>query len=120
MYNYLDCKKPFRLGMENGKILDTQISASSVRNIYVVASHGRLNKVRGYGSWTPATNSKNEWLQVDFKRQATVVAILTQGRNRNNYWVKRYSVSYSKDGINFFDYRKYGRVQVRNTERAGS
>ena len=100
--------------MENGKILDTQISASSMRRVHVVPSHGRLNKVRGYGSWGPASNNKNQWLQVDFRRQATIVAILTQGRHNNNYWVKTYSVSYSHDGINFFDYRKYGRVQVGN------
>ena len=102
--------------MENGEILDSQISASSEWD----ANHGKLNsrlnfKAQGrrQGAWSARHNNIYQWLQVDFGLQATLTEILTQGRNNANQWVKTYTVSYSNDGLNFFAYRVDGVVKVR-------
>lgn len=105
--------------MQNGKILDSQIKASSVHNANHQPHFGRLNKInRGGGCWIPISNTLQEWLQVDFKRRATITAILTQGRHNHNQWVKTYTLSYSKDGIDFIAYTKNGKLHVRYTLRS--
>ena len=101
--------------MQNGKILDIQIKASSVHGDSYLPHFGRLNKARGSGSWIPISNNLEEWLQVDFKRRATITAILTQGRNGANQFVRTYTLSYSKDGIDFIGYTKNGKLHVRYT-----
>ncbi|XP_028395746.1 neurogenic locus notch homolog protein 1-like [Dendronephthya gigantea] len=105
-----ECKKPARLGMENGKILDTQISASSELNNRR-AAYARLN-LNGRGNkivaWSPRTTS-GEWLQVNFGGRAIVTEILTQGASNRNWFVKSYFVSYSKDGVAFTIYHIKGR-----------
>ncbi|XP_028419311.1 von Willebrand factor-like [Dendronephthya gigantea] len=108
-----ECKKPARLGMENGKILDTQITASSSLPHYGV-ENARLNlNARGnrYGAWRPRTTTR-EWLQVNFGGRAIVTEILTQGRSNANWFVTIYYVSYSKDGISFTIYHEKGRKKM--------
>ena len=100
--------------MENGKILDSQISASSEWDAKHGPANSRLNfKAQGRreGAWTAKYNDNNQWLQVDLGVQATITEILTQ--SNANQWVKTYTVSYSNDGHNFFAYRVDGVVKVR-------
>ena len=111
----LECKQPLRLGMENGEIPDSQISASSERDANHGAINSRLNfKAQGrrQGAWSSRRNDVNQWLQVNFGLQATITEILTQGRSNHNQWVKSYTVSYSRDGLHFFPYRVNGVVKV--------
>ena len=101
--------------MENGKIHDSQISASSEWRANYGAINSRLNfRAQGgrQGAWTARHNDINQWLQVNFNIRATVTEILTQGRSNWNQWVKSYTASYSNDGVNFFDYRVNGVVKV--------
>ena len=112
----LECKQSLRLGMENGGILDNQISASSEWDANHGVINSRLNfKAQGRrkGAWSARHNNVYQWLQVNFKLQATITEILTQGRSNANQWVTSYTVSYSNDGLNFFDYRVDGVVKVR-------
>ena len=103
-------------GMESGKILDKQITASSKWNAHHAAHQGSLNfqefnkkgVARKSGSWSARKNDKNQWLQVDFLREESVVtSVATQGRNRNplwgahNQWVKNYKLLYSNNEVNF-------------------
>ena len=107
-----DCKEPLRLGMENGEILDAQISASSEYASNHGANNARLNIGRPGNShaWVPRTAS-GSWLQVDFELQATVAEVLTQGRGDYSQWVKSYSLSYSSNGLDFHPYRQNGVVK---------
>ena len=109
----LACKNPKPLGMESGKIKDSQITASSVWDANHGASNARLNFVEKSGSWSSRSNDLHQWLQVDFKYNATITNILTQGRERYGQWVKTYSVSFSEDGVNFKPYQSSGKVKVQ-------
>ena len=108
------------MGMESGKILDKQITASSEWNAHHAAHQGRLNfqevvergGARKSGSWSARTNDKNQWLQVDLLREESVVtSVATQGRNRNslwgghNQWVQSYKLQYSNNGVDFEYYK---------------
>ena len=42
-------------------------------------------------------SNKGQWVQVDFKKVAKVTKIGTQG-GYNNWWVSKYTVSYSVNG----------------------
>ena len=108
------------LGIESGKILDTQITASSEWNAHHAADQGRLNfqeVVEGgvpkrSGSWTALRGDQNQWLQVDLLFEESVVtSVATQGRNRDplwgphNQWVKSYKLKYSNNGVDFEYYK---------------
>ena len=105
------------MGMESGKILDKQITASSEWSANNAPHQGRLNfqeVVEGgkSGSWSARENDKNQWLQVDLLREESVVtSVATQGRNRHphwtrgNQWVKSYKLQYSNNGVDFEYYK---------------
>ena len=88
--------------MENGTILDSQISASSVFNPNYAAKQARLHFKRDgvrTGSWSAKNNDKNQWLQVDLQQTTRITAIATQGRNGHTpgQWVQEYKLQYGED-----------------------
>ena len=92
--------------MESGDIPDSAITASSSANANSYApSVGRLHFLSAgsgkYGSWAAAANNLNQWFLVDFGSWAQISAVLTQGRQDSNQWVKSYSLTYSYDGVFF-------------------
>lgn len=103
--------------MENGEILDSQITASSQWDVNHGPANARLNfKATGRrtGAWSSRRNDLNQWLQVDFENQATITQISTQGRGscRCSQWVTSYAISYSNDGIFFQAYQQNGQIKV--------
>ena len=99
--------------MENGEILDAQITASSKWANGYGADNARLNLQRPEHShaWVPSAAS-GSWLQVDFELQATISEVLTQGRGDFPQWVESYNLSYSSNGVDFHPYRQNGVVKV--------
>ncbi|XP_015779197.1 PREDICTED: lactadherin-like [Acropora digitifera] len=107
------------MGMESGKILDKQITASSEWNALCAAHQGRLNfqediegaVLKNSGSWTALITDQNQWLQVDLLHQEIIASVATQGRNRHplwkthKQWVKSYKLQYSKNGVDFEYYK---------------
>ena len=109
------------LGMEDGAILGSQITASSEYTIKTRAGNGRLNFVATKdrtGAWSAKTNDVNQWLQVDLLGQADVSEVQTQGREDCcNQFVTTFTISYSEDGTTFTNYtQNTRRVKVRNKE----
>ena len=104
--------------MENGKIIDSQITASSQWDERHDPTRARLNmkdSISKEGAWSAGKSDVNQWIQVDFENQTTVTNILTQGRNFNGntyQWITSYTVYYSNDGIDFTPYQKGGQVKV--------
>lgn len=99
------------LGLEDKRITDGRLTASTYYNAYLAPWHGRLNH---RWSWSARTNNHNQWFQVSFVVVAKVTGIATQGRQDANQWVKQYTVSYSPDSTNFRYYREGRGTKVRN------
>ena len=118
----LECQDA--LGMENGGVLDEQITASSELNDNSAAYQGRLNvneSAQGStiksGAWVAGTSDQSQWLQVDlFDEESLISRVATQGRNQdvswvlaNSQWVERYKLQYSNDGRDFEYYHEQGK-----------
>ena len=101
------------LGMENGTILNSQVSASSKNAWQSSAPLARLNLQPMsplLSGWVPNTGDPSPWLQVDFLSYAKVTAILTQGDDSN--FVRTFTVSYSNNNEDFQLYKEFGLVKV--------
>ena len=112
----IDRAKP--LGMENGKIRDDQITASSIYSSYYRPRNGRLNfkaTTNRHGAWASGPLDLNQWLQVDFKRSTLITGISTQGRQDANEHVTTYTISSSDDGKNFHSFKAGALLKVRYT-----
>lgn len=98
MDKLLECKYP--LGLENGAISDSQISASSQWDSAHSPARGRLHlrDEEKAGAWSARANDGNQWLQIDLGGQETkVTRVGTQGRNDNNQRVTKYKLQYGND-----------------------
>ena len=104
---YLECISS--LGMEDGRIKDSQITTSSVlkgRSPY--GYQARLNQnIPPWGAWCPDNSEGkiNEWnydqyIQIDLLNLTKITAIATQGRQYlgGREYVRDYKISYRRDG----------------------
>ena len=110
--------------MENGTILDSKITASSVKSASTPAGNGRLNYTLG-SSWCAATSDSNPYLQIDLQTLHIICAVSTQGNSQADQWVKTYKLNFSTDGSTWTNYKEGGQVKVKchvysplNTERS--
>ena len=101
------CDMP--LGLEDGRIANPLMRASSFHSSTYAPWRARLNQVYG---WTAKRNNRNQWFQVDFLALAKISRVAIQGRSNSHYWVKTYSVSYSKKGQRWLPYREQRRTKV--------
>ena len=102
--------------MRSGKIQNSQVTASSSYSanrgptnarLFFTARNGRT------GAWSAKTADHHQWLQVDFKRRATVVGVSTQGREDCcSQWVTAYVLYYGNNGITFLPRKYNGTLQV--------
>ena len=56
-------------------------------------------------AWYARTQDQNQWLQVKFAQRVEIRRVATQGRPNSNQWVKSYTLTYSSDGLLFYQYR---------------
>lgn len=101
------------LGLQSYAVPDSAVTASSMVDIYHKPGNGRLHfqKVPSplrYGAWETLGGNylKGSWWQVDFGSWTKVTIVATQGRQDRSYWVTKYRVSYSYDGLFFKYYRE--------------
>jgi len=114
---------PQALGMEDGDITDSQITASSFYRSIYRPQQGRLN-FKGNGreinpAWEPLNPISGEWIQVDLGEEINVTGIATQGNAKQlvtEEWTTSYSLQYSNDGERFVDYDD-GRVFPGNEDK---
>ena len=110
------CNTP--LGLQNGRLRNSRITASSEYNVYTAARLGRLGlhkRGRYVGAWSARHNNKNQWIKVDFGRTMKITKIATQGRQDAAQWVTYYKVSSSLDGVHWQVYRFKNSDKVRIT-----
>ena len=112
---HLECAD--NLGMENNRISDGQISASSELSPNHKANQSRLYYTADGGkggAWSAKTTDKNQWLQIDLGGlYATVTAVATQGRHDEDEWVTEYMLQYSNETLNFTHYREPGQTTYK-------
>lgn len=111
---FLDrCDMP--LGLEDKRVHNKMMRASSYYNYYCGPWNGRLNgrrHGRSGGAWCAKRRDRRQWLQIDFGALAKVYRIASQGRQNSAQWVTSYSLSYSKNGYKFVTYKERGRTKV--------
>lgn len=110
------------LGLEDKRVHDKMIRASSYYNYYCRPASGRLNgrrAGRNGGAWCAKRSDKRQWLQVDFGAIAKVSRVATQGRQNTAQWVKSYYLSYSRNGYRFITYKENGRAKVSKELKNG-
>ena len=98
------------LGLEDGRIANPLMRASSFQGSTYAPWRARLNQ---YYGWTAARNNPNQWLQVDFLAKTKISRIATQGRQNSHYWVRSYTISSSRKGYTWQKYKENGRTKVR-------
>ncbi|GIX94553.1 SCO-spondin, partial [Caerostris darwini] len=111
-YRPLPCRDP--MGIDEGVILNYQLTSSSELSKSKAAPHGRLSSL---SSWTPSKDDKHQFLQVDLLEPVKVTGIITKGDPELQQWVKSYNVAYSNDSI---DWKKTQNVHGKVKEFHGN
>ncbi|KAM4567424.1 epithelial discoidin domain-containing receptor 1 isoform 2-T2 [Fundulus diaphanus] len=113
----------YALGMEDGTIPDSDITASSAWSDSTEAKHGRLSTGEGDGAWCPAAPvfpSESEYLQIDLRKLYFVALVGTQGRHADGHgqeFVRSYRLQYSRDGKKWITWRdRWGQEVVSGNE----
>ena len=103
------------VGLEDGRIQDSAMTASTIYSSVCAAQFGSLNHVAGsgeVGSWCVKKNDVNQWLQIDLGTPTTVTKVTTQGRQDSSQWVTSYSLSYSLVSSYWVQYMARGKKKV--------
>ena len=119
----LECTSP--LGMEDGRIKDSQITTSGVaRSAY--GWQARLNRnIPKYGAWCAYVNggsrserNYDQYIQIDLVTMTTITGIATQGREHRGgtEYVEDYKISYSKDSLNWIFYKEKDLMSTNKTK----
>ncbi|XP_031556124.1 uncharacterized protein LOC116292922 [Actinia tenebrosa] len=103
-----DCDFP--LGLENGKIDDFHITASTVTD-GSLAKHARLN---GPKCWIPSKLDEKQYLMIMFVDKVFLTAVATQGSSvgGKSMFVSSYWISSSRDGNEWIDYIEDGQLVI--------
>ena len=104
------------LGMQNEKIPDSAITASSEYSSAYKAINGRLHFLHRsgrVGSWSARTNDVYQYLQVNFGDWTKISRVATQGRTDGDQWVKSFTLSYGYDSIFFRVYKEDDEKKVK-------
>ncbi|XP_031708538.1 epithelial discoidin domain-containing receptor 1 isoform X3 [Anarrhichthys ocellatus] len=120
-FNPAQCR--YALGMEDGIIPDSDITASSAWSDSTEAKHGRLSTGEGDGAWCPAGAvfpSASEYLQVDLHKLHFLALVGTQGRHADGHgqeFARSYRLRYSRDGVKWITWKdRWGKEAVSGNE----
>lgn len=102
--------------MEDGSILDSQITASSfftnpqISGYSWAPDNGRLNQRNIRGGWCAAPEDTEPWLQIDLQTKTQIEGVITKGGYDSQYQdrVTAYKVQYSDDQDTLHYYIKPG------------
>lgn len=105
-YTAAPCNKP--LGLQNRRLPNSRITASSEWNHFHAARLGRLGQVkhgRYVGAWCARHKNHLQWFKVDFVRPMKITKVATQGRQDTNQWVTSFYLSSSQDNVHWEMYK---------------
>ncbi|XP_057689541.1 epithelial discoidin domain-containing receptor 1 isoform X2 [Corythoichthys intestinalis] len=113
----------YALGMEDGSILDSDITASSAWSDSTEAKHARLSTGEGDGAWCPkgpVFPGGSEYLQVDLRKLHFLALVGTQGRHADGHgqeFVRSYRLRYSRDGVKWITWKdRWGQEVVSGND----
>lgn len=92
------------LGVEDGNITDSQLTASSSDG-HFTPNKARLN---GDSCWVPSGSATSSWIQVNLGETRKVTGIIIQGCPQNDYWLTKFKLRHSMDGATWTDYTADG------------
>uniref|UniRef100_A0A672MEV1 receptor protein-tyrosine kinase n=1 Tax=Sinocyclocheilus grahami TaxID=75366 RepID=A0A672MEV1_SINGR len=122
-WHFDTAKCRYALGMEDGTIPDSDITASSAWSDSTEAKHGRLSTGEGDGAWCPAGPvfpSGSEYLQVDLRKLHFLSLVGTQGRHADGLgreFARSYRLRYSRDGRHWITWKdRWGQEVVSGNE----
>ncbi|XP_023264465.1 macrophage mannose receptor 1-like [Seriola lalandi dorsalis] len=101
------------LGVEDGNITNSQLSASSSIGSFT-PDKARLN---GNSCWMPSGSSTSSWIQVNLGQTRKVTGIVIQGCPQNDRWVTKFKIQHSLDGTTWTDYTADGQFFPGATDR---
>lgn len=109
------------LGMENSKITDASINASSYLGEGYVPWNARYNRHHGKGAWCARDNVPDEFIQVQLRRVHIISQIAVQGKLKTSpaepmgkAWVTKFVVDYSENGLTWSEYSDGSGVKVNS------
>uniref|UniRef100_A0A8C9YJV8 receptor protein-tyrosine kinase n=1 Tax=Sander lucioperca TaxID=283035 RepID=A0A8C9YJV8_SANLU len=115
----------YALGMEDGRIKDDDITASSQWYETTGPQYARLNREEGDGAWCPEGQlepSDSQYLQVDLGRLIFLTVVGTQGRYARysgNEFARAYRLNYSRDGLLWKSWRnRLGNTVMQGNKNA--
>ena len=104
------------LGVEDGRIQDSAMSALNDDSSYSASNLARLNMVPGSGkagAWCSTKLNDQQWLKIDLGILTTVTKVATQGRQSRSQWVTSYFISYSINNSYWANYTEDGEKKVK-------
>ncbi|XP_018584257.1 discoidin domain-containing receptor 2 isoform X3 [Scleropages formosus] len=110
------CRYP--LGMEDGRIKDDDITASSQWYDTTGPQYARMNREEGDGAWCPAgplEPTDVQFLQLDLRQLTFLTVIGTQGRHAHgagNEFARMYRLDYSRDGVVWISWKNRLGIKV--------
>ena len=111
IFHLASCEKD-AIGLAEGYVLDSQLTASSELNANTPAKNGRLNYTAG-SSWCASMGDSGPYLQIDLQTIYIICAVSTQGNSQGDQWVETYTLQSSTDGTSWTDYKEHGRSNIR-------
>ena len=111
------------LGMENNKIPNGAVTASSSWGLEYEPWQARLNNIArsgSTGSWSTRLNAIEQYLQIDLGKERVVNKIATQGRPSSDQWVTSFKLLFRSDGAKWNEYQNDGVVKVNAVKETRS
>ncbi|XP_068779941.1 epithelial discoidin domain-containing receptor 1 [Struthio camelus] len=113
----------YALGMQDGAIPDSRLTASSAWSESTAARHGRLGRSDGDGAWCPAGPvypDEAEFLEVDLGQLHVVTLVGTQGRHADGHgkeFARAYQLRYTRDRHHWLRWRdRWGAEVIAGNE----
>ncbi|KAF4077177.1 hypothetical protein AMELA_G00205040 [Ameiurus melas] len=94
------------LGVEDGNITDSMLSASSS----MAGKEPAKARLNGNSCWMPSSTGTS-WIQVSLPRLKKITGVVIQGCPDNDHWVTMFKVQTSLDGFSWTDYAVDGKVE---------
>ncbi|XP_041483967.1 uncharacterized protein LOC121430688 [Lytechinus variegatus] len=104
--DFWDCTSP--LGVGNGYIDDSQMSASSTLG----SNYAWNARFDDSGVWMPSSNAQDEWLEIDFTTDTFISGFKTRGDSQSSNQLDSFLVTYSTDGSSYDAQTEFAEPQV--------